>query len=304
MNSIKNNISKWLPMVFGALLFVSFFLPWVSWNGEVVKGSAMATGDFFKSSVIVSGPENPFPKLSFSFYFFWLIPLLAIVSSVLVFLKKRVTPFTYIAGALSLALITVYYLFSQTLATDFSVGKGMSGMLKLSFYLHFIAAIGLIVSSYPAKNIIPKIAWLLIGPVFAYTGYKMGEKYIMSETFSHTAGVNADFTISADDLIHEFMANDSAANKKYIEKIIIVNGIASEMETKSDSSINIKFSDSTGSYLSFALEKNEYEKAKNIKAGDVVSLKGSCSGSFYSDILSTTQISFKRSTLNNKTNNQ
>jgi hypothetical protein len=302
MNTTSNNgkLSKWLSFVFGALLFVSFFLPWVSWNGEVVKGFAMASGDFFKSSIAVSGPENPFPILSFSFYIFWFIPVLAILSSALVFRNRKVIPFSYLAGTLSLALLTVFFLFSQTLFTDFSVGKSVTGMLKPFFYLHALAAIGLIASSFPAKNILPKIAWLLIGPVFAYSGYKIGEKYIMNETFSHTADLKADYTVSATDFIHEFAANDSVANKKYIEKIIHVNGVASEVETKSDSTVNIKFVDSSGSYIIFSLEKDQFDQSKNIKPADAVSIKGSCSGSFYSDILGTTQISFKRSTLNKK----
>lgn len=276
----------------------SFFLPWVSWGGEVVKGSAMATGEFFKSSIVVSGPENPFPKLSFSFYIFWLIPVLAFLSLTLALGKKKVIPFSFIAGTLSLALVTVYFLFSKTLATDFSVGNGFTGMLKPSLFLHAFAAIGLIVTSFPTKTIIPKIIWLLLGPVFAFSAYKMGEKYIMSETFSDTADIKAEYTVKAQDLIHEFTVNDSAANKKYLEKIVSVNGAASDVEAMSDSTVNIKFTDSTGSYIIFSLEKDQYEKAKDIKAGEDVSLKGSCSGSLYSDILGTTQISFKRSTLN------
>jgi uncharacterized MnhB-related membrane protein len=302
MNTIRNKskISNWLSFIFGAMLFVSFFLAWVSWKDELVSGYAMASGDFFKSSVAVSGPENPFPKLSFSFYIFWLIPVLAILSAVLVFLKKKVIPFSYLAGTLSLALVTVYYLFSQTLATDFSVGKSVTGMLKPSFYLHALAAIGLIVSSFPAKTILPKIAWLLIGPVFAYTGYKMGEKYIMSETHTATEKVQADYTVNAAQLINEFISNDTATNKKYKEKMLIVNGNTAAVEIQTDSTSTIKFADSTGSYVIFSFEKNEFDKVKTIKNGDPVSLKGVCSGSIFSDILGTTAITFKRSTLNKK----
>ena len=89
----KPGITGWLHLVFGVGLLITFFLPWVSWSGMPVTGAAIATGDFFKTSVAVSGPENPFPKLAFSFYIFWLIPLLAVISVILVLLKKKVVPY-------------------------------------------------------------------------------------------------------------------------------------------------------------------------------------------------------------------
>jgi tRNA_anti-like len=293
----KTSIVQWLHLFFGVVLVLSFFLPWVTWAGVSVNGAAMATGDFFKNSVGVSGPENPFPKLSFSFYLFWLIPILAAISVILVLQKKKVVPFVFITGALSLALITVYYLFSKTLATDFSVGNGVSGMLNPAIYIHAIAAIGLIVTAFPVKSIIPKIIWLVIGPVFAYTGYTMGEKYIMSETHTATEKVQADYTVDASQLIKEFISNDTATNKKYREKMLIVNGNTSAVEIQSDSTSTIKFADSSGSYAIFSFDKTEFDKVKTIKDGDPVSLKGVCSGSIFSEILGTTAITFKRATL-------
>jgi hypothetical protein len=263
-----------------------------------VNGADMATGDFFKKSAGVSGPENPFPKLSFSFYLFWLIPVLGAISVILVLQKKKVVPFAFIAGALSLALTTVYYLFSKTLATDFSVGNGVTEMLKPAIYIHVFAAIGLIATAFPVKSIVPKIIWLIIGPVFAFTGYKMGENFIMSETHTATEKVQADYTVNAAQLIKEFISNDTATNKKYREKMLVVNGNTAAVEIQSDSASTIKFADSTGSYVIFSFEKTEFDKVKTIKNGDPVSLKGVCSGSIFSDILGTTAITFKRATFN------
>jgi len=89
-------------------------------------------------------------------------------------------------------------------------------------------------------------------------------------------------------------------NKKYLDKTLVVNGNASAVEVLADSTSTIKFSDSTGSYAIFSLEKNQLDQVKNIKSGDAVSLKGVCSGSIFSEILGTTSISFKRATLNKK----
>jgi len=296
----KPGITGWLHLVFGVGLLITFFLPWVSWSGMPVTGAAIATGDFFKTSVAVSGPENPFPKLAFSFYIFWLIPLLAVISVILVLLKKKVVPFSFIGGSLSLALITVYFFFTTTLAVDFSIGNNVWGMLKISAYLHALCAAGLILTAFPVKTWLPKFVWLLLGPALAYGAYQFGEKQVMAETFTTTDKVKADYTIAANDLIREFMANDTATNKKYLDKTLVVNGEVSAVDMLPDSTGTIKFADSTGSYVIFSLEKDQLNQVKNIMPGDPVSLKGVCSGSIYSEILGTTSISFKRAILNLK----
>ncbi len=296
----RTGITQWLHLVFGAGLLLSFFLPWVSWDGMLVKGSAIATGDFFRTSVALSGPDNPCPALGFSFYLFWLIPIFAALSIVFILLKKKVVPFSFIAGAMSLALITVYFLFSNTLAVDFSIGKNVWSMLKPSVYIHAFCAAGLITTAFPEKNWLPKLIWLLTGPVLAYGGYKMGEKYIMGERFDDTVNIKADYTVNSVDLIREFAANDTAANKKYREKILAVTGTVSQAEIKADSTVNIKLIDTTRHFLNFSLDKKDFLKTKSIKAGDNISLKGVCSGSDYSMILDSTSINFKRATLNKK----
>lgn len=301
MIQTKANTStgKWLQTLFAAGLLISFFLPWVFWDSSKVSGYAMPSGDFFKTSETVGGPANPFPQFSFAFYIFWVIPVLALLTAGFALLKKKTIPFAFIAGALSLSLITVFILFSSTLV-DLGIGSNVSGMLKPAAYIHALSAVGLIITAFPVKNIAPKLIWLLIGPVIAYGSYKMGEKYIMGETHAATENVKADYTVNSADLIKEFITNDTVTNKKYIEKILIVNGNTSAVEVLADSTSTIKFEDSTGSYVIFSLEKNQLDLVKNIKKGDAVSLKGVCSGSIFSEILGTTSISFKRATLNKK----
>jgi hypothetical protein len=290
---------KWLQILFSAGLLVSFFLPWVIWDNTKVSGYEMPSGGFFKASEAIGGPANPFPQFSFALYTFWLIPVLAVIITTFAFLRKKTIPFAFIAGALSLSLITVFILFTSMLI-DLGIGTDVFSLLKPAAYIQTISAAGLIITAFPVKNIAPKIIWLLIGPVIAYGSFKMGEKYIMGETHAATENVKADYTLNSADLIKEFITNDTATNKKYIEKILIVNGNTSAVEVLADSTSTIKFEDSTGSYIIFSLEKNQIDQAKNIKKGDAVSLKGVCSGSIFSEILGTTSISFKRATLNKK----
>ena len=121
--------------------------------------------------------------------------------------------------------------------------------------------------------------------------------YLFTKKHTNTATASADFTLSAVPFIQEFVKNEKLANPKYAEKIITVNGRVAETEP-SDSSINVKMIDtSSGAYIIFAFQPQDAANAKGIMAGDSVSIKGSCSGGTYSEILDVHFISFKRSTL-------
>jgi hypothetical protein len=123
--------------------------------------------------------------------------------------------------------------------------------------------------------------------------------YVFNEKYADTTQITPVFSVTALDLIHEFEKNDSLANKKYVEKIMLVSGEVSEVEGV-DSTVNIKMADSTsGSYVIFAFQPQDKALAEKIKSGDKVSIKGSCSGGAYSKILETEFITFKRCAINN-----
>lgn len=123
--------------------------------------------------------------------------------------------------------------------------------------------------------------------------------YVATEKFADTNDREAAYTVNALDFIREFHANDSAANTKYRDKIITVNGTVSAVEPADSATMNIKFVDTTtGSYVIFAFQEQHVAEAKTVKEGDVVSIKGSCSGGTFSEILGVEKIDFKRSALN------
>jgi hypothetical protein len=123
--------------------------------------------------------------------------------------------------------------------------------------------------------------------------------YIFTEKFADTKEHKADYTVNAMSLLNEFQQNDSAANKKYTEKIIVVNGRIGETEIASDSSVNIKIIDTlTDAYIIFAFQQQHLAEAKQLKIGDSISIKGSLSNGVYSEILETYSVNFKRCTLN------
>lgn len=292
----SQTIANRIHLLAGIILLVSYFLPWMAWSLYNVAGYDLPAGNFFKISEEHFKLGNPFPKLAFTFYVFWLIPLFTLWGLALTFNKKKSPLPAFIAGALVLSQATVYYLFSSTLA-DFGVGKSAIHMIRPGIILATVSAVLFILSAFPVQIWLKKLAWILLGPVLAFTAYKMGEKSVMSETFTHTRDITADHTISATDLLKEFALSDSAANAKYREKILVVTGKATQVEQRSDSTTTIQMADSTGSYVVFSFDKDQLQSVSHIKTGDPVSLKGACSGSVYSEILGITFISFKRSAI-------
>lgn len=122
--------------------------------------------------------------------------------------------------------------------------------------------------------------------------------YIFTEKFTDTAEVKADYTVRAIDFIKEFQQDLGLANKKYSEKIVVVNGTVSAVEA-ADTTANIKMIDSSsGAYIIFAFQQQHLAEAKQMKQGDEVSIKGSCSNGAFSTILETEYITFKRCAVN------
>lgn len=130
---------------------------------------------------------------------------------------------------------------------------------------------------------------LIAGAVVAY--------FIFTEKFSDTSKREAAYTVNAMDFLKEFQKSDSLANKKYAEQIITVRGRVAETEA-ADTTINIKMIDTaTSAYIIFAFQQQHLAEAKQLKEGDSVAIKGSCSGGTYSDILETEFVTFKRCAL-------
>lgn len=121
--------------------------------------------------------------------------------------------------------------------------------------------------------------------------------YYASLKHEDTARLKVDYTFDAIPFIKEFENDHKAANKKYAEKIIAVKGVVTAKEP-ADTTVNIKMSDTTtGSYLIFAFQEQHMNEAKQLKEGQNVTIKGSCSDGVYSEILGTYFISFKRCTV-------
>lgn len=149
----------------------------------------------------------------------------------------------------------------------------------------------------PEKNIAKRI---LIAAVIVFVIGAGIAIYIFTDKFEDTAAVKEEYTVSALSFMNEFKLNDTlnpAANKKYTEKIITVNGRVSAVET-ADTTINLKIENAEGAYILFAFQQQDQLAVKQVKAGDSISIKGSCNGASFSEILGVPFITFKRCSLN------
>ena len=124
--------------------------------------------------------------------------------------------------------------------------------------------------------------------------------YYATLTHEDTSSLKADHSVEAIPFIKEFEKDHKAANKKYAEKIIAVKGVVTETEQPVDTTMNIKMTDTiTGSYLIFAFQNKDMAKAKKLKQGDKVIIKGSFGDGIYSEIKEAYFINFQRSTVEN-----
>jgi len=151
----------------------------------------------------------------------------------------------------------------------------------------------------PTKKRMPWKKKILIGGLVILLIAAGAYWWIATREFGDTSKRKAAFTVNATEFIQEFEKDIKAANAKYKDKIVIVNGRVSSVESAADTTVNLKFIDSSGSYAIFAFQKKHLADAKKVKAGDQVSIKGSFSSGIVSEILGITSITFKRCALHN-----
>ena len=91
--------------------------------------------------------------------------------------------------------------------------------------------------------------------------------------------VNPDATISAVALITSFKENEATANKTFLGKTVLVNGIISEIDNENDTLVNVYLGDSILlEKVSCSMDMTKSEEYKKLKQGQQISIKGFCTG--------------------------
>jgi hypothetical protein len=118
---------------------------------------------------------------------------------------------------------------------------------------------------------------LLIVVVAAAVGYYMYNKPVAS-----LEKKEADVSVSADQLLTDYETNESEANKKYLGKVVEVNGTVSALTTEEGKhKVQLETSNPIASVI-FELE--EGKSIDDLQVGEEAKIKGMCSG-YLSDVI-------------------
>lgn len=113
------------------------------------------------------------------------------------------------------------------------------------------------------------IALILIALIGGSVGY-----YMFTKPLATTDSMTADFTMSAADLLTVFEDDEAAANSKYLDKVITVQGQVEKVETEEGKVTIYLKTDNSMSNVIFQLE----DSTTTINANEMVTLKGICTG--------------------------
>lgn len=102
--------------------------------------------------------------------------------------------------------------------------------------------------------------------------------YLWYKPHKNMERAKADLTLSATDLMADFNNDESAANAKYLDKVVAVKGaVQSINDNNGVVTISLEAGDDFGA-VSCELDNQTKQPRTNFAPGDVVTLKGICAG--------------------------
>ncbi|MEP7262905.1 MAG: hypothetical protein ABI772_00330 [Bacteroidota bacterium] len=113
---------------------------------------------------------------------------------------------------------------------------------------------------------------LVIACLGSITGF-----YLYNKPVKSTAAKSADLGIRSEDLFNEFAKDENKANAKYLDKIISISGVVTNIAVEDGLNIvTLK----TASDMFGVICKIEADdvKVKTLKTGDEIKIKGVCTG--------------------------
>lgn len=132
------------------------------------------------------------------------------------------------------------------------------------------------------------IGLLILGTIGVFIVYKMYHK-----PHVNVAKGTADITISATKIFEDFSSDEPVANSKYLEKIIEVTGLITDMKIdKEKGIITLQTADDFGS-VQCHLSKVATKNMSMLKLGQMITAKGICTGFLMDVILVKCEISNK-----------
>lgn len=117
------------------------------------------------------------------------------------------------------------------------------------------------------------IALVVFGAVVLYV-YK---EY--NRSHKDTSELKPDYSVTAVDLLKEFETGESAANKKYWDKVILVDGMVKGLSKDDRGIYSVTLGDTTSmSSVRCNMDSIHNNEAAAIKNGSKIAMKGICTG--------------------------
>jgi len=89
--------------------------------------------------------------------------------------------------------------------------------------------------------------------------------------------VKADYTLNANNLLTEFEANETKANKKYMDKVVEVKGTIAEI-TKDQKGATVVALRNADAFSGVLCTLNESSKIQSYNVGQAITIRGVCTG--------------------------
>jgi tRNA_anti-like len=119
--------------------------------------------------------------------------------------------------------------------------------------------------------VLPLLLVIGLAAVYIYREY--------NRTHKDTSRLKPDFEITATGLLNEFVSNETASNKKYWDKVVLVNGVVKELNRDERGLYTAALGDTSSlSAVRCVFDSTHGREAAVLQVGQSVSIKGICSG--------------------------
>lgn len=119
--------------------------------------------------------------------------------------------------------------------------------------------------------VLPLLLILAAAAIYIYKEYNRAHK--------DTAKLKPDYSMAATDLVKEFEAREQASNKKYLDKVIRVEGMVKELVRDDRGFYSIVLGDTSSmSSVRCSIDSIHSTEVTTVQRGNIISLKGICSG--------------------------
>lgn len=119
--------------------------------------------------------------------------------------------------------------------------------------------------------VLPLLVLMAAAAIYIYKEYNRKHKDI--------AKIKADYSLAATDLLADFITNEKASGEKYMDKVLIVEGMVKEIINDEKGLYTLSLGDTaTMSSVRCSIDSVHTREAVDLQKGTVLAVKGICTG--------------------------